>query len=267
MPEGPEVKIIGESLAKWASSKKITEINIISGRYLKKEMPGLEYAKANMPLDVVGVGVHGKFMYWITRNDIFLYNTLGMTGEWTKERSKHSRVQIKFEDDEVFFNDQRNFGTLKFVEGRSNLIEKLKSLGPDLLAGSVSDEEFAKRLRAKSSWPIVKVMMDQSIVAGIGNYVKAESLWRARISPHRLVESLSNDELANLKKCCQEVLASSYSHGGASIKNYKRPDGSMGQYTSRFAVYNQKEDPDGNMVVKESTKDGRTTHWVPSVQF
>lgn len=73
--------------------------------------------------------------------------------------------------------------------------------------------------------------------------------------------------MSNLRKCCQEVLYESYSSGGASIKTYTRPDGTLGQYSQRFAVYNQKTDPDGNNVVKEKTSDGRTTHWVPSIQF
>lgn len=267
MPEGPEVKHIGESLAKNISGKQITDVKILSGRYLKKPLPGLEYALANTPLDVVGSGVHGKFIYWITRNDIFLYSTLGMTGEWSTEKAKHSRVEIVLGDTSVFFNDQRNFGTLKFVEGRSNLINKLTSLGPDLLSENVSDELFIERLRPKSKWTIAKALMDQSVVSGVGNYVKAEALWRARISPHRIISDIEDVTLALIKKCCQEVLVSSYAQGGASIKNYRRPDGTLGEYTSRFAVYNQKEDPDGNPVVKEATSDGRTTHWVPTIQF
>ena len=113
MPEGPEVKITGESLAKWASSKKLEEVNVISGRYLKKPIQGMSYALANAPLDIVGVGVHGKFIYWITRNDIFLYNTLGMTGYWSLDEQNHSRVEFKLSDKSVYFNDMRNFGTLK----------------------------------------------------------------------------------------------------------------------------------------------------------
>ncbi len=267
LPEGAEVKIIGETLAKWTSSKQITEINVLSGRYLKKPISGIDFALSNTPLDIVGIGVHGKFIYWITRNDIFLYNTLGMTGTWTRIKTKHSRVEIKLDDESVYFTDQRNFGTLKFVEGRSALIEKLKSLGPDLLSQSVEDGLFISRLRSKNKWTIAKALMDQSVVSGVGNYVKAEALWRARISPHRKIEDLQDDKLGLLKKCCQEVLLSSYSDGGASIRNYVRPDGTLGEYTSRFAVYNQDEDPDGNKVIKESTADGRTTHWVPAVQF
>ena len=267
MPEGAEVKIIGEALAQWVSSRKVLDIEVVSGRYTKKEIPGLSHALANVPLEVIGVGVHGKFIYWITRNDIFLYNTLGMTGSWSREQVDHSRVIFHMSDGPVYFNDQRNFGTIKFVEGRSSLISKLTSLGPDLLSGNVTDKEFLNCVKKKKKWSIVKVLMDQSVVSGVGNYVKSESLWRSKISPHRKVFRMSDPELLRVKKCCQEVLAESYTSGGASIKNYTRPDGTPGQYNTRFAVYNQDEDPDGNEVVKEPTDDGRSTYWVPSVQL
>jgi formamidopyrimidine-DNA glycosylase len=268
MPEGPEVRIIGEDLAKKVSSRNIVSIEVLSGRYVKKSLPGLDHASSNVPLSIVGVGVHGKFIYWITRNDIFLYNTLGMTGRWSDKRSDHSRVAFHLSDGRaVYFEDQRNFGTLKFVVGRENLIKKLEGLGPDLLSGNVTNEEFISCVRKKKKWAICKALMDQSVVAGVGNYVKAEALWRSRISPHRAVSDMSDQDLNILKKCCQEVLHESYSSGGASIKTYVRPDGSAGQYNQRFAVYNQKVDPDGNNVVKEQTEDGRTTHWVPSIQI
>jgi len=63
------------------------------------------------------------------------------------------------------------------------------------------------------------------------------------------------------------VLRESFQNGGATLRTYKNFDGTVGQYSSRFAVYNQKTDPDGNEVIKEKTDDGRTTHWVPSVQI
>ena len=268
MPEGAEVRIIGEALAKRVSSKSVQNIEILSGRYTKKEIPGLTFARSNCPLEVVGVGVHGKFMYWITRNDIFLYNTLGMTGRWSDIKTSHSRVKFDLSDgSSVYFEDIRNFGTIKFVTGRDSLIKKLKSLGPDLLSESVTDENFSACLSKKKKWTVAKAIMDQSVVSGVGNYVKAEALWRSRISPHRLIEDLTQADMSNLKRCCQEVLNESYIDGGASLKTYTRPDGTLGEYSQRFAVYNQKSDPDGNEVIKEKTDDGRTTHWVPSVQF
>ena len=109
--------------------------------------------------------------------------------------------------------------------------------------------------------------MDQSVIAGVGNYVKAESLWLAKISPHRKIENLSSHEISVLNHSIQTVLRESLQNGGATLRTYKNFDGSEGQYSSRFAAYNQKKDPDGNDIVKEKTADGRTTHWVPLVQI
>ena len=108
--------------------------------------------------------------------------------------------------------------------------------------------------------------MDQSVVAGIGNYVKAESLYLSQISPHRTVESLSEAEVFRLNNAVQAVLKEAYKRGGASIQTYKDFDGKEGQYSRKFAVYNQKKDPYGNDVHKDKTEDGRTTHWVPAIQ-
>jgi len=138
MPEGPEVKRVGEGLARKASGKTITEINIISGRYTKKLPTGYEAIKSSLPIKVVGCGVHGKFIYWICENANFIWSTLGMTGSWGNTKKKHARLEVKFSDGtSVFYNDPRNFGTIKFVQGKHAMLEKLKSFGPDMLAEDV----------------------------------------------------------------------------------------------------------------------------------
>jgi formamidopyrimidine-DNA glycosylase len=108
--------------------------------------------------------------------------------------------------------------------------------------------------------------MDQSIVAGIGNYIKADALWLARLSPNRLVGDCTDEELINLKECVRRVMLESFRSGGATIRTYKNIDGEEGEYGSRFLVYGRKEDIDGNPVIKEDTADGRKTHWCPEVQ-
>ena len=135
-----------------------------------------------------------------------------------------------------------------------------------MLSEDVSHIKFADRIRKKESWSIVKAIMDQSVIAGVGNYVKAEALWRSELSPHRNVSSLTDVEANTLNESIKNVLRESYENGGATIRSYKQFDGSSGQYARRFAVYNQKYDPDGHEVVREKTQDGRTTHWVPQVQ-
>jgi len=221
----------------------------------------------NIPAKIIGIGVHGKFLYWIMTGGHFLYSSLGMTGHWGNKLHKHSRVALLLDDGTtIYYTDQRNFGTLKFVYGRHQLQKKLASLGPDMLSEDVSHVKFCERIHRKKKWTIAKAIMDQSIVSGVGNYVKAEALWRAEISPHRKVSSLTDIEINSLNETIKNVLRDSYRSGGATIRSYKTFDGLEGQYTRRFAVYNQRKDPNGLNVIREKTTDGRTTHWVPQVQ-
>jgi formamidopyrimidine-DNA glycosylase len=265
LPEGAECRIISEGLAKKVGTRICTSIVPVSGRYTKNPLPGLELFE---PTRVVGVGVKGKLIFWILENETFLLNTLGMSGTWTKDPD-HSHVRVRFDfstGDPVFFVDARNFGTMKVIKGKKTFIDKLNSLGPDLLNEDVSNERFVEALDKKPHWTVAKAIMNQSVVCGVGNYVKAEALYRAEISPHRLVGSLSTEELKALNVCCQIVLRQAYNGRGASIRTYRDSDGNVGEATLQFMVYGKSHDPKGNEVVREKTDDGRTTHWVPAVQ-
>ncbi len=262
MPEGPECRRIGEALAKRLSGRTITSINVLSGRYESKPPSGIDELSANLPISIVGAGVHGKFLYWILKDEYSVWNTLGMTGGWSESEEKHSRVKISLNDGAVYFNDMRNFGTIKFVRGKFRLLEKLKSLGPDMLAEDVGDDVFIQRIRTQPHLQITVALMNQSIVAGVGNYIKSDSLWLARINPHKKVSELSDVELSNLNRSIKHVMRESFTTGGVTSGTYGN-----GEYTSRHLVYNQKQDPDGNPVVREMTEDKRTTHWCPNVQI
>ena len=125
---------------------------------------------------------------------------------------------------------------------------------------------FVNSLRRKDKKTIVEALMDQSVVSGVGNYVKAEALYLAKISPHRTVSSLTNAELCDLNAAVRSVLVNSFESGGATLQSYQDFYGEVGDATQRFAVYGRKADPEGREIIKEQTKDGRTTHWVPAVQ-
>tara|TARA_Y100001963_G_scaffold50095_1_gene70158 strand:- start:192 stop:1013 length:822 start_codon:yes stop_codon:yes gene_type:complete len=272
MPEGAEVRIISEDLAKKIGTRKIQGISPVSGRYTKKSISGLHHVhdavKEKGSVRVIGVGVKGKLIFFILSDDLFLLNTLGMTGGWSEEEShKYGRVRFDFDvGSPVFFTDMRNFGTLKIVKGKREFLKKLDSLGPDMLNEDVSFEQFLSALDKKPHWPICKTLMNQSVVCGVGNYVKAEALYRSKISPHRLVGSLSSSEISLLHKEIKGVLSRAYKAMGASIRDYTNLDGKKGDAASQFLVYGKKRDPAGNEVIKETTQDGRTTHWVPNVQ-
>ena len=267
MPEGPECRKIAEGLAELVSRKYLADIEIMSGRYTKKEMSGLSDIASQLPLGIAGAGVHGKFIYVIFERGYSLWCTLGMSGSWSPNADKHTRVCLKLSDEScVYFIDMRNFGTLKFVAGKERLIEKLQSLGPDMLAEDVANEKFIARLRKKKNDNICKVLMDQSVIAGVGNYLKADSLWAAQINPFAKVSDLSDDDLIILCDKIKELIRVSYDLGGATISTYRGIDGQKGEYTSRFLVYNRQHDTMGNAVIKEMTPDGRKTHWSPTIQ-
>ena len=267
MPEGPEVKRMAMDLAEVVSNKTLESIEIISGRYTKKPAEGLSEIQSVLPTKVIGAGCHGKFMYMLTNSGFNIWCTLGMTGRWTKSNSGHVRARFKFSDgDYVNYEDTRNFGTLKFVYGKEEMIKKLKSLGPDLLSDPIDPEFFVQRIRDHNRKNITKVLMDQSIFSGVGNYVKAEALWLAKINPMKDVKQLEDHELLLLCETLKSVLSSSFESGGATFKSHKNFSGEAGDYSSRFLCYGRKQDAEGNPVEKMQTPDGRTTHWAPLKQ-
>ena len=269
MPEGPEVKKTVDWLQNF-KGKTLKSVGIISGRYGKKqEIPG--WNRFEFPTLLKDVNCKGKFIYFTftdKQEDYYMFNTLGMSGRWTNVHSKHARVCFFFEDAEpLYFTDIRNFGTLKIINSVKELNKKLKSLGPDVLSEpAVGPGLFRQRFLNKPDKTITECLMNQSVISGVGNYLKSEILYACEISPHRLCRDITLKEYNNLYQACYWLPRLSYKMGGATLATYRDPSGKPGEFSRRFAVYNQKTDPEGRTVIKENTKDKRTTHWVPEVQ-
>ena len=270
MPEGVEVRLSAE-LIKPLVVGKTTAVFFMSGRYQLSNPEGLqEFADKSKVLDVQ---TKGKFMYWSFENDEwYMFNTFGMSGQWSPKKGKHPALGITFVDgSEVYFNDPRHFGTIKFVKGKEKLKEKLNNLGWDPLEISYN-ESVHKFITLHLQSPkystkcIGEILMDQSLFAGVGNYVRAESLYRAKISPWRLSRDLTNEEIVSLCQSVVYVMQESYDHQGATILTYKDAYGAEGKYSSCFKVYGKKTDPLGNTIKKETTPDKRAIHWCPAIQ-
>ena len=267
IPEGPETKRTAEGLARAMTNKTIANVEILSGRYTKTSPSGIEDFRTSLPIKVVGAGCHGKFIFALCSEESYIWSTLGMTGYWNADGSKYARIRFDFSDGtSIHYNDMRNFGTLKFVKGKHEMIKKLKTLGPDMLAQDVPTAVFREALMKRPDWSIAKALMKQSLVCGVGNYIKADSLWLAKISPKRKVKDITDIEFADLCDAIKRVMRTSYDTGGATIASYQSFDDEPGTYTQQMVVYGQKQDPEGNEVIREKTDDGRTTHWVPLVQ-
>jgi len=267
MPEGPEVKTTVDFLKSY-EGKKLTKLTVLSGRYTKKPIVNMNNPSWKLPLNLETVNCKGKFIYFCFQGEVLFFNTLGMTGMWSNNVSNHSRIKLEFEGESVplFYNDMRNFGTFKISLSKKDLDKKLQSLGPDFLKDGWGPETFFNLLKKKPNKTITEFLMNQKNVCGIGNYLKAECLYAAKISPHRFCAHITTTESDKLFHACRRIIQLSYKTGGATIQNYRKPNGEKGLYSQRFAVYNQKTSPCGNEIIKEQTLDKRTTHWVPAVQ-
>jgi len=286
MPEGPECTIVARQLNSVIQNKTIENIEILSGRYLKKEPEGfttfLDYAVNVKDQTVLGVDNKGKFIYWITTSGV-IFSTLGMTGTYKTQDNNYARVRWDFSDGtSVYYSDMRNFGTLKFFSGSSampSLNKKLSEIGPDMLNNPCDELTWLKICEKAKNHSLVKFLMEQKYVSGVGNIYKSEALFLSAIAPHRKVSSCSKEELIRLYKSVKTVLKNSLESGGATIRNYSDLYNNQGSYVAfpskademmkariGVMVYSQKTDPYGNPIEKIRLDDGRTTHWSPAIQ-
>jgi len=263
MPEGVEVTLFSKSLNEFLKNKKITNITNLGGRYLKAN----ESWHQLRDLRIDQVLNKGKFIYWTFHDsDIVLFNTLGMTGGWTCRTTKHAKVEFELDEKEkLFFTDVRNFGTIQ-IKNKKDLNKKLNELGIDVVNNNLSDSEFVNIVNSLKEMNVCEFLMRQDILSGIGNYIKAESLWYANINPLASIHTLMTNQLNVLNQGIKDVINKSMNSGGASIKNYFNFDNQKGEATDFFNVYGKKIDTLGNHVEKIETPDKRTTHYSPKKQ-
>lgn len=271
MPEGPEVRRITDQLDEILSGRFISNIEILSGRYKNHASPDgfKEFLSLAGEKKIERISCKGKFIWFSFAGnpDLSIWNTLGMSGSWSRQAGEHSRIKFTFTEGEpIYFTDIRNFGTMHFIFSKAELTQKLKTLGPDMLSAPPSDEEFLKIVKKQKNKTLPEFLMNQKAISGVGNYVKAEALYLAKISPLRACNSLTEKEIKTLKDSIDKVLRTSYNSGGSTIKTYRDVFGNVGSFTSRFLVYGNDADPQGNPVQRTTTKDGRTTFWVPAIQ-
>ncbi len=274
MPEGAEVRTIVDQIKKIENSK-IIKLDLIGGRF--KTKPDFSLLKFQEQLNhseypiIQNIDCKGKFIYWKLSDQTNLVSTLGMSGAWQFQPTKHTGIGVHllmaFDSginirEIIYFNDIRHFGTIKRMTN-GELQEKLKSIGPDMLNSPPNQEDFNKILKKNKTLP--EILMNQKNISGVGNYVKAEALFRAKLNPHRLGSSLSDSELILLKESIENVLKESYNLQGASLMTYRDADGNEGGFENFLQVYG-KNQINNMKIIKEETLDKRTTWWVPEVQ-
>ena len=222
--------------------------------------------------------------YFEREKDIFTYPSIldyiskNNQTKWFETELKHLNVEFitDYKNISFYFYDQLSFGTLKAVDcninGETILEKKLKELGPDLLDDTTTFELFKLQLRKKvnESKAIGNVIVNQKIISGVGNYLRADALWMAKLSPFRKVKDTTDDELKTLYDSIIGLIWGDYNYEFAIKKKYIKSSLKLPHHYNRdFFIYNHIKDIYNNTIRKEELYEGsqkRFIYWVKSIQ-
>jgi formamidopyrimidine-DNA glycosylase len=246
MPELPEVETIRRHLAPHVEGRVLTELDVEDPRWCEPLAPqALRDAVEGRVIE--RLGRRGKYLVWELADEVFLLVHLRMTGTLLLDPAPgvlYRRVRFVLSDGhELAFCDPRRFGTGQLVLGAEALEEffatrvGLEPLGPELTGQAL--RVLAKGRRA----PIKAFLLDQRRVAGVGNIYADEALFRARVHPLRPAGSLKREQYEELAAAVQEVLAAGIDAGGASIDDFRHPDGVQGAFQNGFQVHLRQGEP------------------------
>ncbi|MHC1680984.1 MAG: Fpg/Nei family DNA glycosylase [Methanomassiliicoccales archaeon] len=210
MPELPEVEMARDIAHRNLLNSQVRQVEVLDPRMLKDITPDALVRKLRNQ-DIVGTGRHGKNLF-VCFNEGALYIHLGMSGsisfsEDTDWHSPHERLRIIADRGVMILDDPRRFGRFGLVRSMDHLIAD-NELGPDAL--TVPDKVFISRLEGRKG-SIKPLLLDQRVVAGVGNLYADEALFQERLHPTTKIDSISRTELARLGKRIRTVLESSIS--------------------------------------------------------
>lgn len=204
---------------------------------------------------------------------IWEYISNNNMSEWFERALAHLNVEFVMDNGQKgYFYDQLSFGTLKLLKTRAELDKKLRELGADMLDTETTFEVFSKAVvrSTNKTKAIGNVIVNQRLISGIGNYLRADALWMARVSPFRKVEDLNKEELERIYKSARALMWGDYAPEEAKQLGYINGDFKIPHdYGREFFVYRQEKDLDGRKVEKKELYEGsqkRMIYWVPDIQ-
>ena len=265
MPELPEVETIKRQLEEKILNKEIVEIKI-NKKNVIKEPDFFEFKKGLEGEEIEEIIRRAKVLIFRLRKDRFLIIHLRISG-WLLygEEDERARVIFKFSNGKYLnYMDQRLLGELRLRRDFRDL-KFIRELGPEPF--EIREEDFRKIVKSKKG-KIKPLLMDQTIISGIGNIYAQEALFRAKISPLRESPSLSDKEISLLYKSILEVLKEAIKYRGSSVDAYRDIEGKEGKMEERLKVYGREGKPCFvcKTPIKKITLGGRGTCFCPKCQ-
>jgi formamidopyrimidine-DNA glycosylase len=285
MPELPEVETIKRELAKKLAGQTIADVEILWDKTVSPTLP-LKFNKLITGQAISGIERRAKMLIIRFANKVSLLIHLKMTGQLifvpktgkiisgghptndVQTPGRHTRLIFNLKSgDTLYFNDLRKFGWVRILD------EKLKryletEVGVEPLEKSFTLKVFSEILERYPNRTIKQVMLDQHLIAGIGNIYADEAVYLTHVLPMRRIKDLKEKEAAALHKNIIAVLKLSIQKRGTSSKNYRRSDGTMGGFMAYLNVYGRKGDKckKCKTPILKIKHAGRGTHYCPKCQ-
>ncbi len=237
MPELPEVETIKNELRPYVVGRNVSGVTLFWEGMLQKTTPA-EFHSRIYGQRITGLSRRGKYLIFSLAGGELLIVHLRMTGALLigkdlSEPPKFTRAVLHLDDgSSIFFRDPRKFGKMRLVKGDDTVFGRM---GPEPLEPDFTPRVLAGLL-AKRKAPLKAVLIDQNVIAGIGNMYADEALFSARIHPLRAANSLSRGDSRRLHRAIQQVLRAAIGQKGASVSTYFRPSGEKGTAHVQFRV-------------------------------
>ena len=265
MPEISEIKLTTDFLNSSLKDKKIINWLFIGGKYPDEYPDGYEDFYKNLPLKIEEVNSKGNFIYFklssvINGKKWYMLNSL-LSGRWQKMYDLDCKWFIDIDDGQtLWFRDIKSLSTLKFTSDEDILQTHLSTLGPDIMRTDFKLPVFKILIKKYSTLNITSFLMDQSVISGVGNYIKAEVLYDAKVSPFRQVGTLNDTEIDLLYQALCVIPRVAYNNQGLSFGDYTDENGQKGHHNRFLKIYGKV------FATRTKTFDGHTTYWDPNVQ-
>lgn len=271
MPELPEVETVCRGLALALEGRRLTRVEVRRPD-LRQPFPR-GFAGRLVGRRVLRVGRRAKYLTLSLDDGWVVLGHLGMSGRMLVASAaaagppgKHDHVVIETEDGQrVVFNDPRRFGLMDLVTAQDLANHPLLvGLGPEPLDAAFTPAVLSAALAGRSG-PIKTALLDQRLVAGLGNIYVSEALFRAGISPLRTAATVAGRRAERLVPAIKAVLTEAIAAGGSSLRDHRRPDGELGYFQHAFAVYDREGEACPGCVCKDGIRrivqSGRSTFY------
>ena len=250
MPELPEVETIRRGLSKAMTGQLINEV-IVRRTDLRRPLPD-GFVETVRGKKILTIDRRAKYLLMRLENDVVVLIHLGMSGRMVIElgtdpqipNRKHEHIVFVLENNNIIrFSDPRRFGLIEISHAKDlSSHQLLKDIGPEPLSTEFNSLMLANRLQGRKT-PIKSVLLDQGVVAGLGNIYVCEGLFIAGLSPMRSANTITLKQASILVKKTKELLLDAIKSGGSTLKDHVSATGEMGYFQHKFKVYGRAGHP------------------------